>query len=70
MTEKLTPIWMETLNYIKSIDKRIKALERGIINVEESMNIFDNILPIDSIENLKKFEEKMENGETKTNFVS
>lgn len=69
--EKLIPICVETLNYVKSIDKRLKALERGIINAEEPMmNVFDGILPINSIQNLRRFEEKMENAETRANFVS
>lgn len=68
--EKLIPICVEILKYVKSIDKRLKTLGRDIINAEElNMNIFDDILPINSIQNLKKFEENMENVETKTNFV-
>ncbi|XP_012542129.1 uncharacterized protein LOC105839990 isoform X2 [Monomorium pharaonis] len=123
--EKLIPICMETLKYVKSIDQRLKALEkaigikveesvttferniinveepittferniinveepittfeRNVINVEEPMTIFErniNIekpintfegkLPINSIQNLKKFEEDMENAETRTNFI-
>lgn len=61
--EKLIPICVETLKYVKSIDKRLKALERGIINAEEPINIFDDKLPIDSIQNLKRFEEDIENPE-------
>lgn len=51
------------------MDKRLKSLERGD-NTEEPMNIFDNILPIDSIQDLKNFEDKIEIAETRENFVS
>lgn len=61
---------VETLNYIKSMDKRLKALEKGIINTEETINLFDDILPIESIQNFNKFEEKMESTEMRANFVS
>lgn len=70
MLEKLIPMCMETLKYVKSIDQRLKALEKNIINVEEPINIFENILPINSIQNLKRFEEDMESAEIRANFVS
>lgn len=38
--------------------------------MEESLNTFDDSLPINSIQNLKKFEEKIEITETKANFVN
>ncbi|XP_071568442.1 uncharacterized protein [Temnothorax nylanderi] len=67
-SEKLVNICVETLEYVRSIDKRLNALERGNINVENEP-IFDDILPINSIQNLKKFEESMETAETRSNFV-
>lgn len=70
VSEKLIPICVETLKYVKNIDKKLKTLERGIINAEEPMNIFDDILPINSVQNLKRFEENMENAEARANFVS
>ncbi|XP_071581114.1 uncharacterized protein [Temnothorax nylanderi] len=66
--KKLVNICVETLEYVRSIDKRLNALERGNINVENEP-IFDDILPINSIQNLKKFEESMETAETRSNFV-
>ncbi|XP_071581153.1 uncharacterized protein [Temnothorax nylanderi] len=65
---KLIPICVETLKYVKCIDKRLKTLERGNINVEDEP-IFDDILPINSIQNLKNFEESMETAETRSNFI-
>jgi len=72
ISEKLIPICEETLRYVKSIDRRLRVLERGVINEEEpeGMNVFDDILPINSIQNLKRFEENMETAEIKTKFVS
>ncbi|XP_025987209.1 uncharacterized protein LOC105203730 isoform X2 [Solenopsis invicta] len=74
--EKLIPICMETLKYVKSIDQRLKVLERNINMVEpnivEPKDMFEEShlkLPINSIENLKRFEEDLENAETKANFI-
>lgn len=69
ISEKLIPICVETLKYVKSIDKRLKNLERGV-NAEEPTNKFDDILPINSLRNLKEFEESMESAEIKANYVS
>lgn len=67
--EKLIPICVETLKYVQTIDKRLKVLQRSI-NAEESVNIFDDILPINSIQNLERLEKNLEMVETKANFVS
>ncbi|XP_011064377.1 PREDICTED: uncharacterized protein LOC105152048 isoform X2 [Acromyrmex echinatior] len=69
--EKLIPICEETLRYVKSIDRRLRVLEKGVINEEEpeGMNVFDDLLPINSIQNLKRFEESIETAEIKTKFM-
>ncbi|XP_036140622.1 uncharacterized protein LOC105834614 isoform X2 [Monomorium pharaonis] len=66
---KLIPICIQTLNYVKSIDQKLKVLEESIIDIKEPMNVFDDILPINSIENLQKFEEKLENAKTRMHWV-
>jgi len=63
ISEKLIPICVEVLKYVKSIDKKLKNLERDV-NAEEPPNKFDDILPINSIQNLKDFEESMESAES------
>ncbi|KYM98496.1 hypothetical protein ALC62_10853, partial [Cyphomyrmex costatus] len=70
-SEKLIPLCEEILRYVKGIDKRLRVLEKSLIIEEEpaEMNVFDDILPINSIHDLKKFEESMETTETKTKFM-
>ncbi|XP_039315459.1 uncharacterized protein LOC105198146 isoform X2 [Solenopsis invicta] len=67
--EKLISICIQTLNYVKSIDQRLRALEKNVVNIEQPTDIFSDILPINSIENLQKFEETLDDIETKTNFI-
>lgn len=59
---------METLKYVKSIDKRLKTIEGG--HVQKPITIFENILPIDSKEDLEKLEEKIETPKKREDFVS
>ncbi|XP_014477804.1 PREDICTED: uncharacterized protein LOC106746097 isoform X2 [Dinoponera quadriceps] len=68
--EKLISICKETLECVKSVDKRLGALEKRICETEDpTINMFDGILPINSMEDLIKFEESLETIETRMNFV-
>ncbi|KYN15851.1 hypothetical protein ALC57_11932, partial [Trachymyrmex cornetzi] len=69
--EKLIPLCEETLRYVKNIDRRLRVLESGVINEEEpeGINVFDDTLPINSIQSLKRFEESMEIAEIKIKFM-
>lgn len=67
--EKMQQLCTTILLYVKSIDRRLKTLDFKT-NSEENKNIFDTILPIESLESLKAFEVEVQNNEMKSHFVS
>jgi len=57
------------LLYVKNINRRLKTFDFKT-NSEESKNIFDTILPIESLQSLKAFEVEVQSSEMKPHFVS